>query len=120
MILQHQLCTFSELTAICGDLIINQYCNQNEVATHLTEATNLESCPSECDIARKGAIGCCEWQHDWGKCMWYTDDRIWYDPNNYGRSAVSCQSKCLMEKMPTIAPIIRYLNEISRLSFVYF
>lgn len=74
-----------------------EYAYANSIV--LSDATSLDMCASACENQGAGAIGCCEWQHDWASidtigCRWYAEQRrtqpVLADDN---RSAVLCSSK---------------------------
>ena len=87
---------FAGLTTKCGNLLTDYYCPHHPGFIHLSSASSLEACPSECETTGDGAVGCCVWQHDWNKCIWYADTQSSQvtNVNHHGyRSAVSCTSK---------------------------
>ena len=84
---------FAERTTICKNLKNKVRCTSSS-EVFLPNARSLDACPSECEKAGAGAKGCCEWQHDWKLCSWYTDQRqIQPVEGDEYRSAVLCSSK---------------------------
>ena len=84
--------TFAGLTTRCKSLLRDHTCPGSGYI-YLTDASSLEACPSECEKAGDGAVGCCVWQHDRKKCLWYANTQIIQAHVNGYRSAVSCTSK---------------------------
>merc|ERR1712212_266393 len=76
-------------TTRCKSLLSDHTCPGSGYIP-LADASSLEACPSECEKAGDGAVGCCVWQHDWKKCLWYADTQTIQDHVNGYRSAVSC------------------------------
>ena len=87
---------FSEESSFssCKKLVNKRRCKNYSNSIVLRDATSLDMCASACENQAAGAIGCCEWQHDWKLCSWYTDQRqIQPVEGDEYRSAVLCSSK---------------------------
>ena len=83
---------FAERNTICKNLKNKVKCTSSR-EVFLPNARSLDACPSECEKAGNWAKGCCEWQHDWKKCMWTADVQRPLTAANGLRSAVMCSSK---------------------------
>merc|ERR1719167_156274 len=82
-----------ESVTICENLKNKVRCGEDVSEIFLSNAKSPDACPSECEKAGDGAKGCCEWQHDWKKCMWNPDVRSKLEPDGIHRSAVMCSNE---------------------------